>query len=223
MKKKWLFIFFIIVAIANSNAQSTRFGIFINPLISWIKTDVSRIESDGDRLGINFGLTIDHFFAEHYAFSSGISIRNMGGVLMYTEGKDVFRCSNSEITSLPINTSVKYKLQYLHIPLSLKLKTTEIGYITYYAHLGIDPMINIKANADIKSLDAKNIGVGREINAFYIGYHIGAGLEYKIIGSTSFTTGITYINGFTDITSNHSNTTERAVMHNFELHFGIIF
>lgn len=223
MKGLWLFIFFMNSVFINTHAQGVRFGVFANPLISWIKTDVSRIGNDGCRLGINVGLMIDRFFTEHYAFSSGISIRSMGGALMYTEGKSIFRSSNGEISGLPIHTSVKYKLQYIHIPLAIKLRTTEIGYTTYYAHVGLDPMINIKANADIKSLQATNIGVNREINSIYIGYHIGAGLEYRIIGNTSFTTGITYINGFTDVTENNSASSEKAVMHSFELQLGIIF
>ena len=36
-------------------------------------------------------------------------------------------------------------MQYINIPLGLKLKTNEIGYFTFYANLGLDAGINIKA------------------------------------------------------------------------------
>lgn len=221
MKKIWFFVALFNLTVLSTYSQNIRFAIFADPVISWIKTDVSSIESDGARPGINAGLMVDKFFAEHYAFTTGISIRSMGGFLNYTKGKNPFN-SSSDIDSLRPGTSVKYKLQYLHIPLSIKLRTTEIGYFTYFAHLGLDPMINIKANADIESRNIKNANVSREIKNIYMGYHIGVGLEYKILGNTAFTTGLTYINGFTDVTDNNSSA-EKAVMHSFELRLGIIF
>jgi hypothetical protein len=223
MKKIWFLALFTIITLFNSSAQKLRFGVFVDPLISYLRTDVSKIEPDGGRLGVNFGLMMDNFFAEHYAFSSGISLRTMGGTLNYIQGKNEFHTNSDTITMLPHNTSVKYKLQYLHIPIALKLRTTEIGYFTYYADLGLDPMVNVKASADINSLGEKNIGVGDEIRPFYMAYHIGAGFEYKIVGNTALVIGVTYMNGFSDITSNVGNSAEKTVMHSFELRVGVIF
>lgn len=228
MKKNWLIIPVLIFSLyqvqaQNDNPQNLRFGIFVNPLMSYFRTDVSRIEPDGSRIGVNFGLMMDKFFAEHYAFTTGISIHSMGGVLNYREGKDNFSSSNGEINSLPNNTSVKYKLQYLHIPFALKMRTTEIGYFTYFAEVGLDPMLNIKSSADISSFSQKNLGVGDEIHLFYMAYHIGAGVEYRILGNTRLMTGISYMNGFSDVTSNNGNSAEKTVMHSFELRIGVIF
>lgn len=223
MKKFCLSIAILLFSLYTIDAQNVRFAIFADPLISYFKTDLSRISPDGSRLGINFGLMMDRYFADHYAFSSGISIQTMGGTLRYVNGKDNFNSSNDTLHSLPSNTAVKYKLQYLHIPIALKLKTTEIGYITYFAQIGLDPMINVKANADIPSLKQDNIGVGGEIRLFYMGYHIGAGIEYRIIGNTKLMTGLTYMNGFSDVTSNFGNSAEKTVMHSFELRIGVIF
>jgi hypothetical protein len=222
MKKIWLLSFIFIITIHSSHAQRIRFAIFADPLISWMKTDVSKITSDGDRFGMNIGLMMDKYFAEHYAFSSGISIRSMGGTLKYKDGKNVFQ-NSGDVHELSPNTSVKYKLQYIHIPLAIKLRTVEIGYTTYFAQVGLDPMINIKSSADISSLGITNVGVGREINPIYMAYHIGAGIEYKIVGSTSLMAGLTYMNGFTDVTDNNGNSNEKTVIHSFELRIGIIF
>lgn len=228
MKKIWLSIVILGCTLYHIQAQATdvqriRFAIFADPLISYFNTDLSSIEPDGSRIGLNVGLMMDKFFAEHYAFTTGISIQTMGGVLNYRHGKDNFSSSNSEIQSLPDNTAVKYKLQYLHIPLAIKLRTTEIGYFTYFAQVGLDPMINIKAAADISSLSQKNLGVGDEIHFLYLAYHIGAGIEYRIVGNTRLMTGLTYMNGFSDVTSNNGNSAEKTVMHSFELRIGIIF
>jgi hypothetical protein len=223
MKKFCLSVMILLTLLHKSEAQKVRFAVFADPLISYFKTDLSRISPDGSRAGINFGLMMDKFFAEHYAFTTGISLQSMGGTLKYVQGKNNFSSSNDTLHSLPDNTSVKYKLQYLHIPIALKLRTTEIGYFTYFVQLGLDPMINVKANADIPSLSQKNIGVGGEIRLFYMGYHIGAGLEYRILGNTKLLTGLTYSNGFSDVTSNNGNSAEKTTMNWFELRIGIIF
>ncbi len=219
--KNWIFVL-LIVTVNKVNAQELRFGIFADPLVSWMKTDVSRIKSDGSRIGFNAGLTMDKFFAKHYAFTTGISIHNMGGILRYGEGKKGFQTSDSTL-NLGTNTVVRYNLQYIHIPMALKFRTTEIGYITYFAQVGLNPMINVKANANIASLGLTNVNVRKEINLFYIAYHISAGLEYKIVGNTALMAGLTYMNGFSDVTDNSGSTSEKTVMHCFELRLGVFF
>jgi hypothetical protein len=222
MKKFWLSTIAMVAILYNAESQNIRLGVIASPLISYFKTDLSRIDPNGSRVGINVGLMLDKYFAEHYAFSTGISLQTMGGHLNYVTGKDNFH-SSADLTSLPANTDVKYKLQYLHIPFAIKMRTTEIGYFTYFAQMGLDPMINVKADADISSLNLKNIGVGDEIELFYMAYHIGVGVEYKIIGNTKLMTGITYMNGFTDVTSNYGNSAEKTKMHCFELRIGVLF
>jgi hypothetical protein len=229
MNKKLLLILLVILTFSHAYAQQPasdypkiRFGIFFDPLVSWAITDFSQIEGDGARIGMNAGLMMDKFFAPHYAFTTGISIHAIGGSLNYKQGKNPFQASDGP-SSLPNNTSVTYKLQYLHIPLGLKMRTSEIGYFTYFAEVGLDPMFNIKANANVPSANLSNVGVSEEINTFYAGYHASLGLEYKILGSTSAFTGLTYMNGFTDVTSDSGNATEKTVLHNIEIRLGIIF
>ena len=222
MKNFWLSAISLFLVLSNVESQNIRFGVIASPLISYFKTDLSTIDPNGSRVGINVGLMMDKFFADHYAFSTGLSLQTMGGHLNYVAGKDNFH-SSANISSLPVNTDVKYKLQYLHIPFAIKMRTTEIGYLTYFVQMGLDPMINVKANADISSLGLTNIGVGDEIQLFYMAYHIGAGTEYKIIGNTKLLIGLTYMNGFTDVTSNYGNSAEKTKMHCFELRVGAIF
>jgi hypothetical protein len=186
-----------------------------------MRTDVSRISGDGSHLGINGGLTVDNFFAPHYAFSTGISIHTIGGVLNYNNGK-VLRTSDGEKTLSP-GTDVRYNLQYIHIPLGLKLRTTEIGYSIYFVELGLDPMMNVRSNADVDRLSLSGTGVGQEINLFYMAYHASVGLEYKIVGNTSAVVGINYMNGFSDVTDNNSSSSEKTVMHCFEFRLGLMF
>jgi hypothetical protein len=84
-------------------------------------------------------------------------------------------------------------------------------------------MVNVKSTANVKSLSLSKVGVGKEINLLYLAYHISAGLEYKIVGNTAAVIGISYMNGFTDITDNFNTATERTTMNCFEIRLGIMF
>jgi hypothetical protein len=53
-----------------------------------------------------------------------------------------------------------------------------------------------------------------------MGYHFAGGMEYNLVGNTSLMIGVSYMNGFTDVTQNSD---EKTVMHAFELRIGILF
>ena len=124
MNKKLLSVAMMMLLVQWVNSQEIRFGVFANPGLSWMRTNVSKISGNGSQLGINAGLMIDKFFTPHYAFSTGISIHTMGGVLNYKDYKTL-RTSEGDIPLTP--GDVAYHLQYIHIPLGLKLRTTQIG------------------------------------------------------------------------------------------------
>ena len=219
MFRKIIFISAFIAFIGQGvKSQSLRFGVFANPVISWMKTDISKIEGDGTVIGVNFGLMADKYFAEHYAFSTGLSLHNMGGVLWYKDGK-LLRTSEGIDTVQP-GKRIRYNLQYIHVPFALKFKTNEIGYITYFAQLGLDPMVNVRTRATVKDQGISSVNASKEINPFYMAYHLSAGIEYKLLGNTAVVAGLTYMNGFTDVTD---DTSQKAVMHNVELRIGVIF
>ena len=68
-----------------------------------------------------------------------------------------------------------------------------------------------------------NVNASKEINLFYLAYHISAGMEYRLVGTTSLMVGLTYMNGFTDVTNNGGSTAEKTVINRFDLRLGVIF
>ena len=104
-------------------------------------------------------------------------------------------------------SETELKLQYVDIPLSLKLRTNEIGYITYLGQIGFDLGINIGAKTAIEVFDAAgntffsadDEKISDEINLFRAGLVVGAGAEYNISGNTAIVLGLSYHNGFTNI------------------------
>lgn len=216
--KKILVLLLALLMFQQAYNQELRFGIVADPQIGWLVSDITKVQKDGANLGVNVGLIMDKYFAENYAITTGLSITNLGGKLLYQDS--VFFETNTEEVGLEENSSVNYKLQYLKVPIGLKFKTNEIGYLTYYAQLGLDGYINVKARMDSESNDFVNENISKNINLFHLDYFIGAGAEYSLGGNAAITFGIIYANGFVDITDHE---TDKITIGNVALRLGIMF
>ena len=104
--------------------------------------------------------------------------------------------------TLPGGSTVLYDLRYITIPLSLKFTSTEIGYTTMFAHLGINNHFNFRALADVPSRDMHREDVKEEINMFLMSYFIGGGLEFSFGGEFAILGGIYLTGAIWDITTN---------------------
>lgn len=135
-----------------------------------------------------------------YAFSTGILVDNFGGSVLDSHFHD-----GDTLVSEFGNVSTTYKFQYLTFPLSLKLKTNEIGYLTYYGQFGLDLGFNLKARRDIEgtfagsSITEEDIDVIDDIVPVRTALKVGAGAEYNISGTTYLMFGITWNNGLTNV------------------------
>ena len=216
--KKYLFILILALISMRSFSQNTRFTVFVDPQFSSMNSDFKAVEKDGSKLGVNIGLNMDNFFAQNYAFMTGISIDNTGGRLIFENEKNLK--INGSDTNLIAGSAINYKLQYINIPLGLKLKTNEIGYLTFFTHLGINGGINIKATAEVDDIELDNENISDEIRLFNLGYFIGAGIEYSIGGNSAVVLGLTYTNGFIDITDDSNS---KVTLSNFAVRIGILF
>ncbi len=219
--KKYLIILTLLISVGQSlYSQNTKFTVFVDPKFSWMTPDLKNVDSDGSKLGVNIGLNVDKFFAPNYAFMTGISIDNTGGLLKYdlVDGKPIK--TNGGIDTVPSGSTLEYKLQYINIPFGLKLKTNEIGYFTFFTHLGINAGVNIKATGEVEGYELENDNISDEIKLFNLGYYIGLGTEYSIGGNTAIVLGLTYTNGFVDITTDSNN---KVTNSNIAIRIGILF
>ncbi|MFM8951358.1 MAG: porin family protein, partial [Bacteroidota bacterium] len=149
------------------------------------------LESDGGSIGLSYGLMTEFAISKNYAFATGLEITYRGGK---------YHSTSSDIG----NVEWKQLLQYVDLPIGLKLKTNEIGYIKYYGLFGILPGVLVKAKQDVdfeSTLfeDKENNGNQSNYYAFNVHLNVGAGIEYNLGGNTSFTAGIHYNNGLMDI------------------------
>jgi len=161
-------------------------------------------ESNGTKMGYSYGLSFEYFMTKNYLFSTGINFLKTGGVFSYKGAVD------HGTFFLPSEVEVNYSLHYVEIPTILKLRTNEIGYLTYFGQIGLKTGFNFKAssttthtyfqpqvNATLtNTLPNVPTSVTNEINFINMSLVVGAGVEYSISGNTSLMLGITYSNGF---------------------------
>ena len=175
---------------AQEDTKAMNFGLKVAPTLSWIKSDTKLVESDGSKIGFAYGLIADFNFSANYAFGTGVDVTYRGG-----------KVKNAIPDS--INDKTSFTLQYIEIPITIKLKTNEIGYLTYFGKFGFSPGINIKATADyensITGVSEKKVGAKKGINPLNLAFVVGLGATYSLGGHTSVLLGVTFNNGFLDI------------------------
>jgi len=197
MSKKFSVTFILFFVMNSIFGQGFRFGVLFDPTITWLRSDVNDVTRDGARLGFDLGMLADYYFAQNYAFATGISLFNTGGTLQYAQGIDI-RTKDEKVTIDP-GGKVKYKLQYVKIPVAMKFKTHMIGRFIYFANLGFDPMVRVTARADVNGMD--NITVNKEVKLFNMGWHFGAGTLYSLGQDVSLMFGLSFMSTFIDITT----------------------
>ncbi|MCH8329916.1 MAG: PorT family protein [Bacteroidetes bacterium] len=218
MKKVLALILLVSFAFA-SHAQDFRFGIQGAPVLSWLKPDVRTISSTGFRVGFKYGLIFDYNFTDNYSISTGFNVTSGGGNVKYDDSLTF------DTTNYGTSAEIKHKLKYLEIPINLKLRTNEIGYMKYFVQVGVTPSFKFfKARADICIVDVCDVyddyndGVGFANIAF----SFGAGVEYNLGGNTSAVAALVFKNGIIDITSKDVDDA-KVIMNYIALNLAIMF
>jgi opacity protein-like surface antigen len=222
MKKILLFSMLVLSLAVTSNAQTKQWKIAIvaSPNVSWIKPDAKFIDPGANKLKFGFGLCVDKMFTDNYAFGTGFNVLNTGGQLKYKFDGQYTKDDGTTASIIGEKTRT-YKLQYVELPLTLKLRTNEIGFITYWGQIGLGLGLNIKAKGDedITYLKEKVVtdaavswndtkinqqslideDIKDDIRLFRVGFIAAAGMEYNLAGSTSIVAGLSYNNAITNV------------------------
>jgi opacity protein-like surface antigen len=226
MRKIAFFFLLPLFTAMQAEAQEFRLGLTASPVISWFSANGNDVDSDGPRLGFQYGLMVEPTLGgnERYALSTGLMINMVGGFL--TAGDD----------SLVYNSTLR--VQYLELPLAAKLRTNEINYVSYYGLFGLTPGVNIKARYDLKDgngdfiedmngdpiedVNLRGDDLTDKYNLFNLSLTLGAGAEYSITETTTITAGITFQNGFVNVYKS-SLTDETIQMKQFVFRLGVMF
>jgi hypothetical protein len=201
--KKILSVFFLMLVVKTSWAQEDskfkkfHFGLKAAPSLNWFKPDNNKQSNDGTKFAFGYGVMTEFNFTENYCFATGIEVNNVRGAT---------RIAIAETgTGIPGELSQKLKLQYLTLPLTLKMKTNEIGMMKYFGQFGISNGVLLKSKTDYtatiasSSITKENEDYAKYTGLFRESLIVGLGVEYNLVGSTSAMFSINYDNGFTDV------------------------
>jgi hypothetical protein len=214
----FLLILLLFLVPEKTAAQKISFGIYADPVISWFSSDNKATSNSGSRAGFNFGFTFDKYFAENYAFTIGLSLQSTGGRLVNN-----FVNKNFSKDVAP-GDAIIYKLQYLNVPFGLKFKSNQIGYITIFSDIGLDSKLLVGGKVDIPSLQIKGESSMDEMNRFNMSYHIMAGIEYSLGGSTAMVLGLGFEKNFLDLTKDSKNPVSDIIRQNvLKIRIGVNF
>lgn len=232
-----LLVFFIPLSIygqENIAGRNMRFGAQLSPTVTWLSSDNSKVLGGGIDVGLKVGATAEFGFAENYFFTVGIGFGlGHGGKLQYADGGDLLPESelSDEIPesvrhNFEPDTKINYKLNYLEIPVGLKLRTREYGYMRYFAEI---PIITLGAVTRARgSIDASNLDVNKEnirddVQRLNAQWGLGGGLEYNFSETNAILFGLYYHQGFFDITSKRPSSDDKAINHLISLKVGVLF
>ena len=217
-------------------AQNRRysFGFFVDPQVSWLHSDnKKRFDTQGSMLTVNMGFDAEKFFATRYSILSGVSLNFLGGHVLHNEATTLHSV-NSSYALLP-GAKVKYRGQYITVPLGLKFRSIEIVYTTIYASVGLKAHARLRGytwvdEAQVLSIPPEALTKEKTSDHFYPvfgSFYVTAGIEQSLGGESSLQFGITYTGGITPMINTQkatdSDTSTSISNHSIGLRIGFIF
>lgn len=205
-----LFMLLLLFLSVQAQEQNIRFGFQLSPTIGWLSTNDNLINANGPNLGLKLGMTGDVYFQENYAITSGIGFYfNAGGTLFFEESVDSLNIwTEVDIPNFegPYRggTDFKYSLQFVEIPIGLKLRTREFGYIRYYLQPEMTIGFRTQARGQVENVTEidpdEKYDISSATNILNLSWGIGGGIEYNISTTTSLVGGLAFQSGFADVT-----------------------
>lgn len=229
MKKVFLLSLISVLLCSALHAQrefygrSVRFGFKVDPVLAnAFRPAENGIERTSSGFGVNYGLMADVMFSDgRGAFATGLEIAHGASELAYnTSTRGLYRdkAEGGE-------QAYKLKLQYLQIPLSVKLKTNQQNGFRFWGQFGTYMGALLKSRMDYSAgpLAEQNVNVMKHTNKVNLGLLIGAGGEYQLAEKTDLFFGLGLENGFTDITSNNSWKDGKVGLNRWAIRLGMFF
>jgi len=195
-----------------------RLGLTATPTIGWIKPEQGKTNSVA--LGFSYGIMGDFNFAPNYSFATALTITTINGK---SSEVNVSPYTASQSSSDPVAYDLKYRLQYIELPLTIKLKTIKEDGKRWYGQFGLSNSFMIGAKQDAvrnNTTVGDNLNISDYTKFYRAGLVIGGGGEFDVSGNTSIMAGLTFNNGFTNIVTDKNRNVKN---HYLALNFGFFF
>jgi hypothetical protein len=219
--------------------KNVRFGLKITPSINWLKAENTKLQSgNGAVPKFGGGVILEFRLAKVASIQTGLQIDMDGGKVKYTnDGTNQVSYFYNTLDEKIVEYNAeyendkdyvhyqlderKYSITYVTLPIALKLKTKEIGALTYFGQVGMNTSFRwkAKANDELSNLETiykvkeskSKIDVTKDVNVINMALNFGLGAEYNVSGSTSILFGLNYGVGFSNVVKKDSKYLERSV------------
>ncbi len=180
-------LFSLLILFTITSFAQTKLGLKLAPVVSTnrVTNDAQSAEKDGSAMKLSVGLIVDKPLSDTYFLSSG---------LIYLPKRAAF-IDNAPLAFDGTPIQEEYTVQYLQIPISLKLFTNEVApdFKVYF---------QVGGGAEIKVFDEPDDPSYTLINSFNpldVSVILGTGVEYRAGISTTLFGGISYQRGLSNV------------------------
>ncbi|MCB2378864.1 PorT family protein [Hymenobacter sp. BT635] len=199
--KKLLLAALVLGASAGTASAQVEIGLKLSPSIAFLRADGPtgyRFQNEKSKVTLGGGLVVDYFFGQNYAFSTGVWLTGKGGTISYLD-------MSAPGSTTMVTKEQKIGLQYLEVPITVKLFTNDIATDTkLYFQLGgtLGGTIANRINGEKRYTDDAT-GKETEASKHFIvpdaSALLGAGVEYQLGQSTKVFGGLSYHRGLLNI------------------------
>lgn len=227
MKIRFIFLLALMLGFLASNAQYKQFnlGLRAAPHVSWMKPNIDGYSNAGAKMGFGWGFVAEYNFTENHSFGSGFNV-------VFNGGKLEFNHKEGANTGVMIRN---YNLKAIEVPITLKMRTNEMGGLKYYGQIGFGTSFNIGAKATDEFTYPTETGFKTVTtekysydDIFFIreSLILGIGAEYTLSAGTILSGGFAFNNGFTDILrgkNSLNDVKEKGTVNFVELNIAVLF
>lgn len=200
--------------------KNFRFGVTTLSSVNWYKPDdLKKFKNNGSTVGFGVLLNGEYSFSDNFAIGFGIGLGSGGGRIAFLDTTHYYIFDNEILPLVNPDTagnstkvehfllrSRKYKASYYVLPVSLKMRTNEIGHMRYFfePRLNIGIRNKVRADDDVvnfgssNAITNKDLNISTDMSPIRMSVTLSAGGEYYLTGSTALTFSLGYDYGLSN-------------------------
>ncbi|MCC5922125.1 MAG: PorT family protein [Cyclobacteriaceae bacterium] len=186
MNKLWLIVFLLFLHLFSVQAQD-RWGLRFSPGVATnrVTSDDLNVSSEGTGVRSRLGVFYDYSWNKNIVFQSGLNYHFSRSGASFSGDEENFLNPGSAV----------YNLQYISVPLQIKILTNEVGMDTkLYFQSGISGDVRLSS----RSLANDGLSVDR-FRRFDSHFSFGGGIEYRISYKMYAEVGLMYHRGLGNV------------------------